>query len=113
MTDASKFFLEPRRWEVSRPQPYKKKLMSPLKNPGVDADVWENHPIVQKLRAGYKKHEDRKKNNSIQMITSNKIETVQTVVSVSSGLCQANTKSGKKCNFKASCGNFCKKHNLC
>uniref|UniRef100_A0A6C0JTZ6 Uncharacterized protein n=1 Tax=viral metagenome TaxID=1070528 RepID=A0A6C0JTZ6_9ZZZZ len=116
MTDASKFFLEPRRWEVSlsrpQPQPYKKKLISSHKNP--DVDVWEN-PIVQKLREGYKKHEDIKKNRCIQVIDNTKPVPimVENSSSSSSGLCQANTKSGKKCTFRASCGKFCKKHNLC
>ncbi len=65
---------------------------------------------VFKMREKYKQLEEQKKRRSMTVITITPEKVVEQ--KYSGKICQAFTLKGKKCTFKANCGNFCKKHNV-
>ena len=65
---------------------------------------------VFKMKNRYKKHEAHKKERSMVVITEAPKRVVEQ--KYTSNICQSTTLKGKKCTFKASCGNFCKKHSV-
>lgn len=65
---------------------------------------------VLKMKNGYRRHEEKKKARSVAVIT----EAPKRIVEQKyvSNICQSTTLKGKKCTFRATCGNFCKKHSV-
>ncbi len=66
---------------------------------------------LMKLKRGYDTHAQKKKNRSAILIEDIK-PIIQHKPIKSSGICQSMTLKGKRCTFKAVCGNYCKKHSL-
>ena len=65
---------------------------------------------VYKLKNRYREHEAHKKARSTMIITEapkRQVEQKHT-----QNICQSTTLKGKRCTFKATCGNFCKKHSV-
>jgi len=69
--------------------------------------------MKKKYKEAAQKKDDRK------IIFINELETAKLVSDVknvsrskSNNICQATTMSGKRCSFKAVCGQYCKKHNV-
>lgn len=65
---------------------------------------------VFKMKNRYKQHEAHKKERSMVVITEAPKRIVEQ--KYMGNICQSTTLKGKKCTFKATCGNFCKKHSV-
>jgi hypothetical protein len=63
---------------------------------------------VFKMKNRYRKHEEYKKSRSSVLITDAPKQVVEQ--KYTTNICQSTTLKGKRCTFKATCGNFCKKH---
>jgi len=69
--------------------------------------------MKKKYQEAAQKKDDRK------IIFINELETAKLVSDIknvsrskSNNICKATTMSGKRCSFKAICGDYCKKHNV-
>ena len=114
--NSARWLMEPRRWEVvNRDQPSdtvmkKKKYQAPpthlmrqsQKGPDVDA----LDPILEKIRE--KMH--KKRNEWLVNRESKSLKKLKNNTGVVKETCKALTKSGKRCSFSVSCGDFCRKH---
>lgn len=63
---------------------------------------------IHKLRESRKQYDDKREKSKIIFLENTPEKCLNT--KKFSNICQAVTLKGKKCTFKASCGNFCKKH---
>ena len=63
---------------------------------------------IHKLRESRKQYDDKREKSKIKFLDVVPEKQVQN--RHVNKMCQAITTSGKKCNFRASCGVFCKKH---
>jgi hypothetical protein len=63
---------------------------------------------IHKLRESRKRYDDKRDKKRIIFLKEVPEQMIQNRHAFN--VCQATTMSGKRCNFKASCGNFCKKH---
>ena len=63
---------------------------------------------IHKLRQSRKEYDDRRENRKIKIIEN--VPEKNHEKRYVTNMCQAITTSGKRCTFKASCGNFCRKH---
>tara|TARA_B100000401_G_scaffold120642_1_gene78851 strand:+ start:6514 stop:6801 length:288 start_codon:yes stop_codon:yes gene_type:complete len=63
---------------------------------------------IHKLRESRKQYDDKREKSKIIFLENAPEKSLNT--KNFSNICQAVTLKGKKCTFKASCGNFCKKH---
>ena len=61
------------------------------------------------MKRRYQEHANKRQNRHVIMIDKNP-EIVSEQRASSKKLCGALTMNGKPCGFKASCGDFCKKH---
>ena len=61
------------------------------------------------MKRRYQEHANKRQNRQVIMIDKNP-EIVSEQRALSKKLCAAVTMKGKPCGFKASCGDFCKKH---
>lgn len=64
-----------------------------------------------KLKRGYDTHAQKKRDRSAILILDT-APVVEFKLVKSSNICQSLTLKGKRCTFKAVCGNYCKKHNV-
>lgn len=62
------------------------------------------------MKNKYKQHEAHKKSRSLVVLTEAPKKVVEP--KYVGNICQSLTLKGKKCTFKATCGNFCKKHSV-
>ena len=65
---------------------------------------------IFKMKIRYRQNEDKKKARSIVVITDAPKHLVEQ--KHTTNICQSMTLKGKRCGFKATCGNFCKKHSV-
>jgi len=65
---------------------------------------------VFKMKNKYKEHENKKRERALVVIKEAPKKVVEQKYAPS--LCQSTTLKGKKCTFRATCGNFCKKHSV-
>jgi hypothetical protein len=65
---------------------------------------------VYKMKSKYKQHEAHKKARSLVVLTEAPKQVVEQ--KYTTNICQSTTLKGKRCTFKATCGNFCKKHSV-
>lgn len=63
-----------------------------------------------KMKMMYRKFDEKKQ--SRQVIILDKTPVIVKESRVSANICQATTMAGKRCSFKAVCGDFCKKHRI-
>ena len=63
---------------------------------------------IHKLRQSRKEYDDRRENRKIRVLENVPEKTHEKRYVMN--MCQAMTSNGKRCTFKASCGNFCRKH---
>ena len=63
-----------------------------------------------KMKSKYRQHEERKQARSVMVITEAPKHFVEN--KHTTNICQSTTLKGKKCTFKATCGLYCKKHNI-
>lgn len=73
-----------------------------------NVEIQEEH--VRNYVNRYKDIKDEKDKKAIQIINKPPPKIVETKYSTK--ICEAMTLSGKKCTFKATCGNYCKKHDI-
>lgn len=65
---------------------------------------------VFKMKNKYRQHAEYKKERSMVVITEAPKRLVEH--KYTGNICQSTTLKGKRCTFKANCGNFCKKHSV-
>jgi hypothetical protein len=65
---------------------------------------------ILKMKNKYLYHCEKKQNHSTMMITEAPPRVVE--AKHKQNICQSITLRGKACQFKASCGDYCKKHSL-
>lgn len=65
---------------------------------------------VFKMKNRYRVHEAHKKERSTMIISEAPKRQVEQ--KHAPNICQSTTLKGKRCTFKANCGNFCKKHSV-
>lgn len=65
---------------------------------------------VYKMKIKYKEYADHKRARSLTVITDVPKRMVEQ--KYVSNICQSTTLKGLRCTFKATCGNFCKKHSI-
>jgi hypothetical protein len=63
------------------------------------------------MKKKYKEHADKKKKNTIIFLDAPP-SNVSENLSTKQNTCKATTMTGKRCSFKAVCGDFCRKHNI-
>jgi hypothetical protein len=63
-----------------------------------------------KMKMRYKQAEQKK--NERQIIVIDKAPTLINEQRKNTNICSATTMAGKRCSFKAVCGDFCKKHRV-
>lgn len=63
-----------------------------------------------KMKMTYRKFDEKKQ--SRQVIVLDKTPVIVKEARASTHICQATTMTGKRCSFKAVCGDFCKKHRI-
>ncbi len=63
-----------------------------------------------KMKMSYKKFDQKKESRKI--IVLDKTPTIVKESRSHNNICQATTMTGKRCSFKAVCGDFCKKHRI-
>ena len=63
---------------------------------------------IHKLRESRKQYDDKREKYKIKFIENVPEQKIEN--RTKTNICIAITMSGKRCNFKASCGNYCKKH---
>lgn len=102
---STSWLIEPRRWEVTKTHPYTSKKC-PQRAPvvGVSSD-----PRIQKIKEKYDELQHIKNSRKVQVVSDVVMTTSETHTGISS-VCEAITKSGKRCSFKAMCQGKCKKH---
>ncbi len=66
---------------------------------------------LMKLKRGYDAHAQKKRDRSAILIMDTK-PIIEFKLVKSTNICQSLTLKGKRCTFKAVCGNYCKKHSL-
>jgi len=65
---------------------------------------------VFRMKNRYRVHEAHKKERSTMIISEAPKRQVEQ--KHAQNICQSTTLKGKRCTFKANCGNFCKKHSV-
>jgi len=63
---------------------------------------------IHKLRESRKKYDDKREKYKIKFIETAPERKIENRTKFNT--CAASTLGGKKCNFRASCGKYCKKH---
>ena len=63
---------------------------------------------IHKLRESRKKYDDKREKYKIKFIETVPERKIENRTKFNT--CAASTLGGKKCNFRASCGKYCKKH---
>lgn len=72
-----------------------------------------NDPRLRKIKEKYEQFEQMKNSRKIQIVSDvvMSMSTNEPIVSpMKNNICEAITKSGKRCSFKAMCNGKCKKH---
>lgn len=63
-----------------------------------------------KMKMMYKKFDEKKQSRKIVFLEKTPVAAKES--RASANICQATTMAGKRCSFKAVCGDFCKKHRI-
>jgi hypothetical protein len=63
-----------------------------------------------KMKMSYKKFDQKKESRKIIVLDKTPADVKESRAHVN--ICQATTMTGKRCSFKAVCGQFCKKHRI-
>lgn len=67
---------------------------------------------VFRMKNKYKEYENQKNERALVVLREAPKKVIEQKYYTTNNICQSTTLKGKKCTFRATCGNFCKKHSV-